>query len=88
MSQPPLKNQITKPRPCESGKNTLNFFKRLISSCEAIFGSAVLQIPIDRTGSDSKNAHTQACHSSTEPFYRFAAEPHVGGSTRSEDAYS
>lgn len=57
-------------------------------SCEAIFDSAILQIPTGRTGSANKIEPIRAYHSSTEPFFDFEAEPHDGGSTRSEDAYS
>ena len=70
-----------------AGEEYFKLFVRLISSYEAIFGSAILQTPTDRAESASKTARTRACHNNTEPFHRFEAEPHDGGSTRSEDAY-
>lgn len=70
-----------------AGEEYFKLFVRLISSYEAIFGSAILQTPTDRAESASKTARTRACHNNTEPFHRFEAEPHDGGSTQSEDAY-
>lgn len=69
-----------------AGKNTFNFLLWLITFFEAIFGSAILQTPTDRVESANKSEHTRACHSSTEPFSLFEAEPASDGSTE-QDAF-
>ena len=64
----------------------VDFLQQLITSCEATFDSAILQTPTDRAGSANKIEPVRACHSSTEPFFCFEAEPASDGST-DEDAY-
>lgn len=77
----------TKPRSCEPGKNTLNFLCDLFPLSRLSSTVLSYKTPNLRVGNASKIEPVQACHNSTEPFYGFEAEPHNGGSTRSEDAY-
>ena len=44
-----------------AGEEYFELFMRLISFCEAIFDSAILQAPTDGVGSANNNVHIQAC---------------------------
>lgn len=69
-----------------AGEEYFKLLVRLISSYEAIFGSAILQTPTDRAESASKIEPARVYHNNTKPLACFEAVPHNGGSTRCEDA--
>ena len=71
-----------------AGEEYFKLFEWLISSFEAIFGSAILRTPTGWIESASKIEPVRVYHNNTEPLAGFEAEPHDGGSTRGEDAYS